>query len=211
MLRNLLEIGSTLLIEQVCPLCRRSVATPTSPPKLCPRCWDRLELPNRGFQGDEPLPWWSLGHYSKAFRHCLLALKRTPSHRILAALLNGMQPQLPSRLAGVLVPIPSWKRRDANPLPEQMAAQLGRANTHLLRRTKAGVSQHRLSRRQRLLNLTDAFQSTPAERSLELWLVDDILTTGATALAARAALTSAGHRVHGLICLARTPAKSTRL
>ena len=157
------------------------------------------------------MPWWSLRHYSKAFRHYLLALKRTPSHRILAALLNGLQPQLPSRQAGVLVPIPSWKRRDANPLPEQMAAQLGRMNTHLLWRTKAGVSQHRLSRRQRLLNLTDAFQSTPAERSLELWLVDDILTTGATALAARAALTSAGHRVHGLICLARTPAKSTRL
>ena len=78
------------------------------------------------------MPWWSLGHYSKAFRHYLLALKRTPSHRILAALLNGLQPQLPSRLAGVLVPIPSWKRRDANPLPEQMAAQLDRMNTHLL-------------------------------------------------------------------------------
>ena len=95
MLRNLLEIGSTLLIEQVCPLCRRSVATPTSPPKLCPRCWDRLQLPNRGFQGDEPLPWWSLGQYSRAFRHCLLALKPAPSHRILTDLLNSLQPQLP--------------------------------------------------------------------------------------------------------------------
>ena len=119
------------------------------------------------------MPWWSLGQYSKAFRHCLLALKPAPSHRILTDLLNSLQPQLPSRVAGVLVPILSWKRRDANPMPEQMAVQLGRVNTHLLRRSKAGVSQHRPDRRQRLLNLTDALQNRPAEESLEVLLVYD--------------------------------------
>ena len=211
MLQSLLAIGSTLLIEPACPLCRRSVAAPSATPRLCPHCRDRLELPSSGCQGDEPLPWWSLGHYSKAFRHCLLELKQTPCHRILTALLNDLEPQLPPRQADWLVPIPSWKNRHANPLPERMAAQLGQMNTQLLRRTKAGIGQHRLSRRQRLLNLTDAFQSTPADAPLELWLVDDILTTGATALAARAALASAGHHVRGLICLARTPVNSTRL
>ena len=43
-----------------------------------------------------------------------------------------------------------------------------------------------------------------------VWLVDDILTTGSTALAARQALQEAGHRVAGLICLGRTPAKERR-
>ena len=78
---------------------------------------------------------------------------------------------------------------------------------HLLQRTRAGVGQHRLNRQQRLVNLQGAFQSPASAEALELWLVDDILTTGATALAAREALTTAGHRVRGLICLARTPAE----
>jgi adenine/guanine phosphoribosyltransferase-like PRPP-binding protein len=36
-------------------------------------------------------------------------------------------------------------------------------------------------------------------------LVDDILTSGATALAAAEALQQEGWRVQGLLCLARTP------
>ena len=159
-------------------------------------------------RGHQPLPWWSLGTYSGDFRHCLLRLKRTGSGRILTALLSGLQPLLPSRSTGWLVPIPSWKRRHANPLPAQIAAGLGRVNPNLLRRTRAGVGQHRLSRQQRLVNLQGAFHSPASAEALDLWLVDDILTTGATALAAREALTTAGHRVHGLICLARTPAQA---
>ena len=64
----------------------------------------------------------------------------------------------------------------------------------------------------RMHNLHGAFHAAPAphesiQPKRELWLVDDILMTGETALAARNALTQAGHRVHGVICLARTPAR----
>ena len=45
---------------------------------------------------------------------------------------------------------------------------------------------------------------------MEIWLVDDILTTGGTALAARQALLDAGHQVCGLICLGRTPIRRLR-
>jgi orotate phosphoribosyltransferase len=38
-----------------------------------------------------------------------------------------------------------------------------------------------------------------------VFLVDDILTTGATALHATKALQGGGWRVEGVICLARTP------
>ena len=207
MLRNLLAIRSTLLIEQVCPLCRRVSDGTTAGPCLCSQCCSALALPRHGCRGNQPLPWWSLGTYSGDFRHCLLRLKRAGSGRILTALLNGLQPLLPSCSTGWLVPIPSWKRRRANPLPAQIAAGLGRVKPHLLQRTRAGVGQHRLNRQQRLVNLQGAFQSPASAEALELWLVDDILTTGATALAAREALTTAGHRVRGLICLARTPAQ----
>ena len=36
-------------------------------------------------------------------------------------------------------------------------------------------------------------------------LIDDVMTSGATALAARHALHNAGWSVSGLLCLARTP------
>ena len=113
----------------------------------------------------------------------------------------------------MLVPIPSWKRQRSNPLPQQIALGLGRPTAALLQRTRAGLSQHRLNKTQRQANLIGAFRASPLDKQGALssvWLVDDILTTGSTALAARQALEEAGHRVAGLICLGRTPAKERR-
>ena len=113
----------------------------------------------------------------------------------------------------VLVPIPSWKRQRSNPLPQRIALGLGRPTAELLHRTRAGLSQHHLNRRQRQTNLIGAFQAVPMDKQgahSSIWLVDDILTTGSTALAARQALEAAGHRVAGLICLGRTPARERR-
>ncbi|NDE22493.1 MAG: hypothetical protein EBZ96_06430, partial [Synechococcaceae bacterium WB9_3_282] len=70
------------------------------------------------------------------------------------------------------------------------------------------LGQHHLNRKQRLSNLEGVFHCVvPAGQQLQpLLLVDDILTTGATALAAMAALEKAGHGLLGLACIARTPA-----
>ena len=113
----------------------------------------------------------------------------------------------------VLVPIPSWKRQRSNPLPQRIALGLGRPTAELLHRTRAGLSQHHLSKRQRQTNLIGAFQAIPLNKQGALssvWLVDDILTTGSTALAARQALEDSGYRVAGLICLGRTPERERR-
>tara|TARA_B100001057_G_scaffold227620_1_gene227967 strand:+ start:2361 stop:2570 length:210 start_codon:yes stop_codon:yes gene_type:complete len=59
-------------------------------------------------------------------------------------------------------------------------------------------------------NLHDAFEAVDAAKQQSktaLWIVDDILTTGSTALSARTTLQQAGYKVRGLICLARTPQK----
>ena len=113
----------------------------------------------------------------------------------------------------VLVPIPSWKRQRSNPLPQRIALGLGRPKAELLHRTRAGVGQHHLNKRQRQTNLIEAFQAYPLDRQgahSSVWLVDDILTTGSNALAARQALEDARHGVAGLVCLGRTPARERR-
>tara|TARA_B100000927_G_scaffold166757_1_gene134402 strand:+ start:2174 stop:2626 length:453 start_codon:yes stop_codon:yes gene_type:complete len=148
--------------------------------------------------------------YDGALRSCLLDLKRTHSNRILDALVNSLKPCLPATDQSWLVPIPSWKRRQGNLLPARMAERLGPVKPDLLRRTQACIGQHHLNRHQRLTNLRGAFHSPASNRSLNVWLVDDILTTGATAVAAQTALAEAGHSVHGLICLARTPIPRSR-
>ena len=109
----------------------------------------------------------------------------------------------------VLVPIPSWRRRQRRSFADLIAAGMGIEVRPILRRTRAGVGQHNLNRQQRLANLQGAFcvDNTAVAYNSDhiIWLADDILTTGATAVAARSALEASGHRVAGLICLARTP------
>ena len=85
-------------------------------------------------------------------------------------------------------------------MPQRIALGLGRPTTELLHRTRAGLSQHHLNKRQRETNLIGAFQAIPLDKQGTLgsvWLVDDILTTGSIALAAREALEDAGHHVAG--------------
>ena len=91
-----------------------------------------------------------------------------------------------------------------------IAKELGTVRSDLLRRIRANTGQHHLGRQQRLFNLSGAFRSHACGTTQEIWLVDDILTSGGTALAAKQTLENAGHRVHGLVCLGRTPAIGLR-
>ena len=95
-------------------------------------------------------------------------------------------------------------------MPQRIALGLGLPTADLLHRTRAGLCQHHLNKRQRQTNLIGAFQAYPLDTKgahSSVWLLDDILTTRSTALAARQALEAAGHGVAGLICLGRTPAR----
>ena len=211
--RAFLAFAQTLLIEPRCPICDGLWDSPLPPKAPCSTCLDALALPSQGLQGMRPLPWCALGTYAGPLRQLLLKLRQPRQGKALAALVQLLSDCLTLPATALLVPIPSWKRQRSNPLPQRIALGLGRPTAELLHRTRAGLSQHHLNKRQRQMNLLGAFQACPLPHDLalsSLWLVDDILTTGSTALAARDALEEAGHRVAGLICLGRTPAGERR-
>ena len=196
--RALLAFAQTLLIEPRCPICDGPWDSSLPPTAPCTTCLDALALPCQGLKGLLPLPWCALGPYAGPLRQLLLKLRQPRKGKALAALVQLLSERFTLPATAMLVPIPSWKRHRSNPLPQ---------------RTRAGLSQHHLNRRQRQTNLIGAFQAFPMDKQgahSSVWLVDDILTTGSTALAARQALEAAGHHVTGLICLVRTPARESR-
>ena len=208
--RALLSFAQALLIEPRCPICDGPWDSPLPPTAPCTTCLDALALPSQGLKGLLPLPWCALGPYAGPLRQLLLKLLQPRQGKALAALIQLLSDRFTLPETAVLVPIPSWKRQRSNPLPQRIALGLGRPTAELLHRTRAGLSQHHLNKRQRQTNLIGAFKAYPFYRQgahSSVWLVDDILTTGSTALAARQALEAAGHGVAGLICLGRTPAR----
>jgi len=209
-----------------CPLCGQDLERPKSAAgQACRACCERLELPEEGLMGVDPLPWWGAGRYGGGLRNLLLDLRRRPRIEAVAALARGARRALaitvdPQQLRGwcerpLLVPIPSWKRR-ANPLPPLFCRALERGGdfrrVDLLERSRPVLGQHRLGRSLRIANQAGAFRCLrppgPGEaRRHPVLIVDDILTTGATATSAAQCLAAAGWRVEGVLCLARTGAR----
>lgn len=201
------------LVHRPCPLCRQPLEPPVLSPRLCSSCVNTLLLPDRGLRGGSPLPWWAVGLYQGIYRQRLLDIRKHPRPERVAAFLGRLEPpSFSSTVSPLLVPIPSWKARP-NPLPALIVAEARRQwqwrTAELLRRSRPVLGQHHLNQAMRRENQRGSFLCLRRPRGAEarqhpVLLVDDILTTGATALNAAEALRQAGWRVHGMICLART-------
>jgi ComF family protein len=114
-----------------------------------------------------------------------------------------------------IVPVPlHWRRRlargynQAEQIAHPLARRLGLPLLSALRRSRSTPPQTSLGKAARLANLRRAF-SVPRPRKvsgLQLLLVDDVATTGATLDAAAAALRRAGASGVTAVVAARTPA-----
>ena len=114
-----------------------------------------------------------------------------------------------------LIPVPLHRRRLRQRGYNQAALLLGRLSPLLpgrpcwtaLRRVKPGPRQTVLGRSARLGNLQGAFRADPVQvRGRRVLLVDDVMTTGATAAACSSALVKAGARQVRVLTLARAMA-----
>jgi len=112
------------------------------------------------------------------------------------------KPQLQSDQWDWIVPVPlhptKQREREFNQA-ERMARGLSKAtsiplNSRLLRRVVATRTQTRLSREERLANVSNAFTLRPATdlAGARILLVDDVFTTGATTNACAGVLRRAG-------------------
>jgi len=200
----------SLLTVARCTLCKAALRDEDSEPALCPNCSQSLPVDTTPLRGCSPIPWMAAGLYEGRLRHLILAMRQSPDRGLLNALSRTLRDELPRN--AVLVPVPSWKRGSrANALPAQFMQALCRDSCTELLRRRPGVGQHHLSQRQRWRNVNGTFavDRTATVRcdwtDRRVWIVDDVLTTGATLKAVAKALRDAGVPVGGGVCLGRTP------
>jgi len=113
----------------------------------------------------------------------------------------------------LLLPVPlHWRRRWTRGFnqAEIIADELGRAlglpaPTRRLRRLRAAPAQQGLGARERSRNLRAAFGARGRFDGLHIALIDDVVTTGATAAELTRLLLAAGAASAQVWCLARTP------
>lgn len=145
----------------------------------------------------------------------LLGLDPAPGAVLAAALARGLAAARPGPWAAdAVAPVPLHPRRlrerGFNPaaiLARRAARCLGVAfEPRLLDRVRDTPSQTGLDRRARRRNVAGAFAPRPGRAiPARVWLVDDVVTTGATLGAAAEALRRAGAREVVGVCVARTP------
>jgi ComF family protein len=212
-------------VRLVCRRCRSRLLPPPSP--LCPRCGSpRLRT---GREAELPCPQcrrWP-AELRAARSACLLAapadaLVHNLKYRGWQALAVPMaermtaveMPQDVREETSMCVPVPTTpaRRRErgynqAELLARAYASATGRRCVGVLERTRGAASQIALQPAARGSNVAGAFAVLPALahqlRGMHVLLVDDVMTTGATAIACTEALVQGGARCVSVLTFVR--------
>ena len=215
LLGRVAALGLDILLPRPCLACSSPAERDLG---LCPNCHRRLEPPPRHAGADPPdgcdafLWLWA---YRPPIDEVILGLKfrrldylgRHIAAR--AASAAGMELER----AEFVVPMPMhWRRRlqrgrnHAESIARPLARRLDRPLLRALRRRTFGPPQMGRSRRQRLANRGVAFACSRPDRVRDrvVLLIDDVVTTGATAGRAARCLKAAGASEVILFVAART-------
>lgn len=190
----------------VCPLCRAACLEQASVARclLCTRPVRGVELCGDCRLGQPFARVVSVGIHQGALRSAIHRLKYRGRTRLAAPLAELLAPLLDAREGDLLVPVPLYRSRQRERGYNQaalLAGALGRAlslpvTDRWLVRCRRTEAQARLSRAERLRNMEGAFalgrRGTPPWTGRRVWVVDDVLTTGATASAVAALLLATG-------------------
>jgi len=208
---SMLAHTAAAILDWIVPRqCVGCSATLEDNPAWCRHCIELLE-PNL-VSGVEDLSLCTPYRHAGPIRSAIHQLKyagRSDYAEPLVAAGFGARPALVGRRA-VLVPVPLHSLRLVERGYNQsalLAQALGRhwglpVNSQMLRRTFATAPQVGQSRERRAINMVGAFAARPMQSDAEVWLVDDVVTTGATTASCRRVLEAAGLHVRGVIALA---------
>lgn len=198
--------GLRFLTPPMCAYCGEPFELPADPAALCGACL--ADRPRFGARAAVA--------YEGAARDVVLGLKHSDREHLAGAMARQMVRAAGDRLDGaLLVPVPlhRWRlwRRGYN-----QAALIARAvakasgaelAVDALRRVKATPPSQGMNRAQRARNVRGAFQASPTWKpklvGRRIILVDDVLTTGATADACARVLLRAGAADVNLLAWAR--------
>ncbi len=203
-------------------LCDQCLQTLPHNTIACSQCAEPLSQPGRCRRCQQQPPAFDYAfcpfRYEAPFTLWLPLLKDQRQLRWLPRLSWLMQQQKPAfGKPDALVYIPSGRRklllRGFNPAG-LLARTLSRnLKLPLLNRTllrESSLDQRGLNRRQRQHNSQHSLQAGKHDlRGLHILLIEDVITTGATADAAARALKQQGAAIVGVWALARTPPKSS--
>ncbi|MFC3050620.1 ComF family protein [Kordiimonas pumila] len=153
--------------------------------------------------------------YEGLGRSLVLKLKHGGTSMIVPVMARMMAGSVRQLQATLIIPVPlhRWrflKRRfnQSQLLAERIAEYLDvPVNVFALKRRKATLSQASFSRKKRFKNVRGAFEVPPEMKAVvkgqHIMLVDDVLTTGATAASCAKALKKAGALSVGVVAFAR--------
>ncbi|MFH1372477.1 MAG: ComF family protein [bacterium] len=200
----------------ICPACRKLIDTYNQP--LCLGCFATLPAGKTCPDcGGISVPLYAYGNYTSPLQDVIIQFKfhglTAPAALLAPPLYEQFQKELSDLKADLVIPVPLYpgreRRRGYNQaalFAEQISQLLKLPmRTDILHRTEKRKPQARLNFNMREKNVRDVFTVTDtSEKTTRVILVDDVVTSGATAREACRELEQGGYHVCAVLAMAHS-------